>query len=173
MRESNISKKNLYYYHCYYCNSYYSIITIAVATDTNDEISKNSSGCAKNIFKSGISVSIFQCHSGYYLLKDALKLINQMKVIVAFVLICLRHLNKKLHELSSPCNPLVPPWPLDQISIICFEQCRYLRSFMLNICTEVLRTPYQHNRPKISPFLSIRRVTPVYLRTSSQLPWNL
>ena len=34
---------------------------------------------------------------------------------------------------------------------------------MLDICTEVLRTLYQHNRPKLPPFLSIRRVTPVYL----------
>ena len=32
---------------------------------------------------------------------------------------------------------------------------------MLDICNEVLRTPYQHNRPKLLPFWSIRRVTPV------------
>ena len=96
-----------------------------------------------------------------------------MKVIVLFLLILFRRLNKKLYELSSSWNPLVPLWPLDQISIICFKQCPYLRSFMLDICTEVLWTPYQHNRPKLPPFLSIRRVTAVYLRTSNQLPWNL
>ena len=32
----------------------------------------------------------------------------------------------------------VSPCPLDQISIICFKRCPYLRSFILNICTEVL-----------------------------------
>ena len=30
--------------------------------------------------------------------------------------------------------------PLDQISIICFKRCPYLRSFILSICTEVLRS---------------------------------
>ena len=30
------------------------------------------------------------------------------------------------------------PYPLDQISIISFKRCPYLRSFILNICTEVL-----------------------------------
>ena len=171
MRGPNIFKKDLYYYHYYYCNNYYLIIIITVATDNNDEISKNSRCCAKNVFKSSASIS--QRHSGYYLFKDTLKLINRMKVIITFFLICLRHLNKKLHELSSALNPLVPAWPLEQIPIICFKQCPYLRSFMLDICTEVLRTPYQHNRSKLPPFLSIRRVTPVYLRTSSQLPWSL
>ena len=76
-------------------------------------------------------------------------------------------------NIQSTWNPLVPPWLLDQTSIICFKQCPYLISFMLDICTEVLRTAYQHNRPKLSPFLFIRRVTPVYLRTLSKLPWNL
>ena len=61
-------KKDLHYYHYYYFNNYYSIIIIPVATDNNDEISKNSWGCAKNVFKSGTSVSIFQRRSGYYLL---------------------------------------------------------------------------------------------------------
>ena len=70
-----------------------------------------------------------------------------------FLLICLRHLNKKLHELSSTWNPLVLPCR--------FKQCPYLRSFMLDICTEVLRTLYQHNRPKLPPFWSTRRVTSV------------
>ena len=32
------------------------------------------------------------------------------------------------------------PCPLDKISIICFKRCPYLRSFILNICTEVLRS---------------------------------
>ena len=32
------------------------------------------------------------------------------------------------------------PYPLDQISIICFKRCPYLRSFILNICPEVLRS---------------------------------
>ena len=54
-----------------------------------------------------------------------------------FLVICLRQLSSKLtnyqaHEiLGSPC-------PLDQVSIICFKRCPYLRSFILNICTEVL-----------------------------------
>ena len=78
-----------------------------------------------------------------------------------FPLICLHHLNKKLHELSSAWNNLVLPSPLEQTSIICFKQCPYLGSFMLDICTEVLRTPYQHNTPTLPPFWSIRRVTPV------------
>ena len=30
------------------------------------------------------------------------------------------------------------PCPLDQISMICFKRCPCLRSFILNICTEVL-----------------------------------
>ena len=30
------------------------------------------------------------------------------------------------------------PCPLDQISMICFKRCSCLRSFILNICTEVL-----------------------------------
>ena len=33
-----------------------------------------------------------------------------------------------------------PPCPLDQIPIICFKRCPYLRSFIVNICTEVLRS---------------------------------
>ena len=173
MKRPYILKIDLYHYHYYYCHNYYSVITIAVATDNYDEISKNSWRCAKSVFKSRISVSIFQRRSSTTYFKDALKRINRMKVIVAFLLICLCHLSKKSHELSSAWNLLVPPWPLDHISIICFKQCPYLRSFMLDICTEVLRTPYQHNRTKLPPFLSIRRVTPVYLITSNQLPWNL
>ena len=39
---------------------------------------------------------------------------------------------KRIKSSGSPCL-------LDQISIICFKQCPYLRSFILNICTEVLR----------------------------------
>ena len=66
----NILKKDLYCYHYYYYFNYYyySIIFIAVATDNNDEISKNSWGYAKNVFEYGTSVSIFQRLSGYYLL---------------------------------------------------------------------------------------------------------
>ena len=74
---------------------------------------------------------------------------------------CLHHLNKKLHELSSAWSTLVLPYRLDQISIICFKQCLYLGSFMLDICTEVPKTPYQHNRPTLPPFWSIKKVTPV------------
>ena len=73
--------------------------------------------------------------------KDALKRINRMKVMFAFLLICLCHLNKKLNKLSNAWNPAAPPWPLDQISIIWFKQYPYLKSFMLDICNEVLRTP--------------------------------
>ena len=32
------------------------------------------------------------------------------------------------------------PFPLDQTGIICFNRCPYLRSFISNICTEVLRS---------------------------------
>ena len=40
---------------------------------------------------------------------------------------------KRIKSSGSPC-------PLDQISIICFKRCPYFRSFLLNICTEVLRS---------------------------------
>ena len=80
--------------------------------------------------------------------------------MVIFLLICLRYLNTKLHELSSAWNPLVPPWLLDQISIICFKKYPYLRSFMLDICTEVLRTSYKYNRPKLPPFSSNKKGDP-------------
>ena len=32
------------------------------------------------------------------------------------------------------------PCPLDQVSIACFKRCPYLRSFIWNTCTEVLRS---------------------------------
>ena len=68
MRGQNFLKKNLYYYHYDFSNYHYSIIIIAVATENDDEISKNFWGCAKKVFKSGTSVSIFQRRLGYYLL---------------------------------------------------------------------------------------------------------
>ena len=40
---------------------------------------------------------------------------------------------KRMKSSGSPC-------PLDQIPIICFKRCPYLRSFIVNICTEVLRS---------------------------------
>ena len=96
----NIFKKDLYYYY-YHCNYYYSIIIIiAVATDNNDEISKNPWGCAKNVFKSGTSVSIFQRHLGYF--KDALKRIDRMKVFT------IPSWMPKLKEPNIPFN-LSPP----------------------------------------------------------------
>ena len=40
---------------------------------------------------------------------------------------------ERMKSSGSPC-------PLDKISIICFKRCPYLRSFILNICPEVLRS---------------------------------
>ena len=40
---------------------------------------------------------------------------------------------KSMKSTGSPC-------PLDQILIICFKRCPCLRSFILDICTEVLRS---------------------------------
>ena len=77
------------------------IIIIAVDTDNNDEISKNSWGCAKKVFKSGTSVSIFQHrHTTYF--KDVLKRINRMTVFtIPFWM-------SKLKEPNIPFN-LSPP----------------------------------------------------------------
>ena len=60
MRVPSILKKNLHCYPYHFCNYYHSIIIIAVATENDDEISKNFLGCAK--------------------FKDTLKHINCMKV---------------------------------------------------------------------------------------------
>ena len=46
------------------------------------------------------------------------------------------------HEITRIINSMKssePPCPVDQISIICLKWCPYLISFILNICTEVLR----------------------------------
>ena len=61
----------LFYY--YYCSYYYSIIISAFATENDDEISKNFWSCAKKVFKSGTSVSLFQHRSGYYLLYESIE----------------------------------------------------------------------------------------------------
>ena len=56
------------------------------------------------------------------------------------------------------------PCPLDQISIIYFKRCLYLRSFMLEICTEVLRSnilPAEWT--KVDTILIHKRVTPICL----------
>ena len=58
----------LYYYHYYFCNYYYSIIIITVATGNYNKVSKNFGDCAKEVFKSDTSVSIFQRRLQYYLL---------------------------------------------------------------------------------------------------------
>ena len=46
------------------------------------------------------------------------------------------------HEITRIINSMKSsgsPCPLHQISIICFKRCSYLKPFILNICTEVLR----------------------------------
>ena len=55
------------------------------------------------------------------------------------------------------------PCPLDQMSIIYFKRCPYLRSFMLEICTEVLRSNILPTEwIKADTILIHKRVTPIY-----------
>ena len=56
------------------------LFNIAVAADNDDKISKKFLGCTKKVFKSGTSVSIFQRHSGCYLLYGRIETISRIKV---------------------------------------------------------------------------------------------
>ena len=124
-------KRDLYYYHYYFCNYYHSIIIIVVATDNDDKITKNFLGCRQKSFY--IRHLCFHLSTLFRVLPT---LRTYWNVLIAwqclqfllgcpnqknriFILICLRHLNKKLHKLSSAWNPLVLPCPLDKILIIC------------------------------------------------------
>ena len=122
--------------------------------------------------------SIFRRSSEYYLLYLCIEM-------------CKSHesghnsfLDSKLKEPNIPSNlPLLPyqditqifmgmklsgsPCSLDQISIICFKRCPYLRSFILNVCTEVLTSntlPVQWTKA-VTIFIH-KKGKPVYLRTS-------
>ena len=126
------------------------LISITVATDNDDEISKKFCGYAKKVFRSGSSVfPSFNVVQGTTYFTNALKFVNRMKLFTIPSWI------PKLKEPNIPFNlspstyheitriikhmkSSVSPCPLDQISIICFKRCPYLRLFILNICTEVL-----------------------------------
>ena len=127
-------------------------ISMTVATDNDDEISRNIWGYAKKVFRSGSSVlpsSDVVQGTTYFI--NALKCVNRMKVFTIPSWIT------KLKEPNIPFNFSPPsyqeitqiikrmkssgsPYTLDQMSIICFKRCLYSRSFILNICTEVLRS---------------------------------
>ena len=127
-------------------------ISIPVATDNDDKISRNFWGYAKKIFRSDSSVlPSFDVVQGTTYFTNALKCVNRMKMFTIPSWI------PKLKESNIPSNLSPPTYqeitriikrmkfpgsscPLDQISIICFKPCPHLRSFILNICTEVLRS---------------------------------
>ena len=124
-------------------------ISVTVATDNDDEVSRNSWGYAKKVFRSRSSVlsSLNVVHDTTYF-TNAMKCLNYMNMLTIPSEI------PKLKEPNSPFNLSAPayykirriikrikssgsPCPLDEISIIFFKRCPYLRSFILNICTEV------------------------------------
>ena len=135
----------------------------------------------KKVFRSGSSVlPSFDIVQATTYFTNILKCVNPMKVfMIAWI--------PKLKEPNIPFNLSSPTyheitriikhmkssgWPclLDQISIICFKRCSYLRSFILNICTEVLRSnTLAAQWTKAATIWSIRRVSPVCLWTSDQL----
>ena len=105
--------------------------------------------CQKSLQIQHLCSSIFQRRLGYF--TNALKCVYCMKVFTIPSWI------PKLKEPNIFFN-LPPPTyqkitkiikcmkfsgsscPLDQIAIICFKRCPYLRPFISNICTEVLRS---------------------------------
>ena len=127
-------------------------ISITVATNNDDKISRNFWGYAKKVFRSGSSVlPSFDVVQDTTYLTNALKCVNRMEVFTIPSWI------PKLKEPSIPFNLSPPTYqeitriiklmkssgslcPLDQTSIICFKRYPYLRSFILNICTEILRS---------------------------------
>ena len=124
-------------------------ISITVATNNDDKISRSTMIV---IIRSGSSVlPSFDGVQDTTYLTNALKCVNRMEVFTIPSWI------PKLKEPSIPFNLSPPTYqeitriikrmkssgslcPLDQISIICFKQYPYLRSFMLNTCTEILRS---------------------------------
>ena len=127
-------------------------INIAVTTDNYDKISKIFWGYAKIVFRYSTSIlASFKAGQSTTYFTNVLKCIIQMKVFTILSWV------PKLKEPNIPFNLSLPshqkitriikrmkssgsPCPLDQISIICFKRCPYLRSFMLNIWTEVIRS---------------------------------
>ena len=127
-------------------------ISITVATDNNVEISRNFWGYTKKVLKSGTSVlPTFDVVQGTTYFTNSLKCVNCTKgfTIPSWI--------PKLKQPNIPFS-FSPPndqeitriikcmkssgsqCPLYQISIICFKRYPYLRSFMLNICSEVLKS---------------------------------
>ena len=154
-------------------------ISISVATDNHDEISINFWGWAKKVFRFGSPVlPSFDVVQSTTCFTYALKCVNRMKVVT--IPSCI----PKLKEPNIPSNLSLLPHQditqifmgmklsgsscsLDQISIICFKRCPYLRSFILNVCTEVLTSntlPVQWT--KAVTILIHKKGKPVYLRTS-------
>ena len=107
---------------------------------------------------------------------DAFKRINRMKVFPIlswmpkskkpiFLLTCLRHLIKKLHELSSVWNPLVLPCPLDQISITCPNSILKI-SFFFHC--HLLKQHWRFLRPK-----AVKKILQSCLHTQKNLYYLL
>ena len=127
-------------------------ISITVATDSDDEINRNIWGYTKKVFRSGSSViPSFDVVQGTTYFTNAFKCVNRMKLFTIPSWIPKLKKPNIPFNLSAPTyhkisriikrkKPSGSPCPLDQISIIYFKRCPYLRSFILNIWTEVLRS---------------------------------
>ena len=74
---------------------------------------------------------------------------------------------RKMKASGSPC-------PLDQISVICFKRCPYLRSYLTEIIRSVWLSGTIPSRwKKHVPFLSTKKVKQTILLTFARLLWNL
>ena len=128
------------------------LMCITVATDNDDEISRNFWGYAKKVFTSSTSVlSSFSAVQGTTYFTKVLKCANHMKVFtIPSWIPKLKELNipfnlslssyQKIMQIIKHVKSSGSPCPLNQISVICFKQCPYLRSFILNICTKILQS---------------------------------
>ena len=164
-------------------------ISITVATENDDEISRNFWRCAKKVFRSGTFVlPSFDAVQGTTYFGNALKCVNRMKVFTIPSWIpklkepSYQEITRTIKRMKSSGSP----YPLDQISIICLKRCPYLRSFMLNTWTKVLRSntlPSQWT--KAAPILIHKKgdaslpenfwpitLEPVSLKVFTSLLWN-
>ena len=110
-------------------------ISIAVVTGNDDETSRNFWGYAKKIFRSGTAVlPSFGVVQGTTNFTNTLKCVN----LIPFNLSPPTF--QEINELSSAWNPwfTVPVRP--GINNLFYAMSILLRSFILNICTEVLRS---------------------------------
>ena len=105
---------------------------------------------AKSLQIRHLCSSIFRHRSGYYLLYQRIEMCKSHENVHNSFLDSqikrTKHFNfnppsyQEITQIIKHVKSSGSPCPLDQISIICFKRCPYLRSFILNICTEVLRS---------------------------------